>query len=427
MKKILSTLMVLTLITLFAMTWYSSRKTEQIFTEQITAINQISPEIVKVDLQHYQRRLFSSQAVTVVSIKGKERMKLHHQIRHFVWGVKMVTSLAKESELAAVLAPDQLHLTTDFNLQGASQTKLNVPEISFQDAKGSLKITGLQAHLDFNENLSKGTFNCQIDSLHVQQADQTELDLSNLSISSQMTDLQDIPLGSGELLLEKLNMSVQGQPTVELHTIRYQGKTDLVQNSYKGDATITFAELLLADETVGQGELKLTLSDIDTELLRSLQQTTKKLQTVALNQQSSSFELQLQLLGLYTELLHSGITLTLEKLSLHSGDDQIIGNGTLTLLKKTTAGRTFLSLQNIKGAFQLDIDHGAFVTGYRLFNKLRFGTDQKQNSAVLAEQAEQIAGGLLQKGIFIRQTGDKFHLDFSLSEGQGTLNGARVL
>lgn len=426
MKKILSTLMVLTLIALFVMTWYLSRKTEQIFTEQIAVINQISPEIVKVDLQNYQRRLFTSQAVTVVSVKGKKKVKLHHQIRHFVWGVKMLTTLAKESEAAAI-TPEQLHLTTDFSLQGASQTKLNVPEISFQDVNGSLKIIGLQTQLDLHENLNSGTFDCQMDSLHFQQADQTELDLANLSISSQMTDLQDIPLGSGELLLEKLQVDIQGQPAVTFHTVHYQGRTDLVQNSYNSNAAITFAELLLADETLSQGELELTLSDIDAELLHSLQQTAIKLQTLVLNQQASSFELQLQLLGLYTELLHSGITLTLEKLSLHSGDDEINGNGILTLLKKPTAGNSFFSLQNIEGSFQLDIDRGAFVTGYRLFNKLRFGKGQKQNPAVLAEQAEQIAGGLVQKGIFIRQNGDKFHMDFSLFEGEGKLNGVRIL
>ena len=427
MKKILSPLMVLTLIALFVMTWYASRKAEQIFTEQITAINQISPEIIQVDLQNYQRRLFSSQAVTVVSIRGKEKVKLHHQIRHFVWGVQMLTTLAKGSELAAAITPDQLHLTTDFSLKGASQTELNLPEISFQDANESLKITGFQTHLDLNEDLSKGTFNCQVDSLHFQQVDRAELDLSNLSISSQMTDMQDIPLGSGELLLEKLNVRVQGQPTVEFHTIQYQGKTNLVQNSFSSSAIFTFAELLFAGETFSQGELELILSDIDAELLHSLQQTAQQLQDKALNQQISSFERQVELLGLYTKLLHSGITLTLEKLSLRSGNDEINGNGTLTLLKKPTTGSSFLSLENVKGSFQLDIDQGAFVTGYRLFNKLRFGDGQKQNPAILAEQADQLAGGLVQKGIFTRQNAGNFHMDFSLFEGQGKLNGARVL
>jgi hypothetical protein len=32
-------------------------------------------------------------------------------------------------------------------------------------------------------------------------------------------------------------------------------------------------------------------------------------------------------------------------------------------------------------------------------------------------------GGLVQKGIFTRQDGDRFRMDFSLVEGQGKING----
>ena len=45
------------------------------------------------------------------------------------------------------------------------------------------------------------------------------------------------------------------------------------------------------------------------------------------------------------------------------------------------------------------------------------------DDALLAEQAEQIAGGLVQKGILTRQDGDKFRVDFSWAGGQGILNG----
>ncbi len=422
--------MLLTLVALFAMTWYVSRKTEQIFTSQITAFNQIAPERIKVDLQNYQRKLFSSRARTALWIQGEKKIIFDHQIRHFVWGIKMITTLSGDSELAQIIAEniplDQIQLTTDISLQGASQSKLALPEISFQDPGGRLKMNGFRASWSLDADLSMGELTCQLDSFVLQQAEQGEVVFSGLAISSQMTNLQDIPLGSGELLLEKLSIVGHGKPTLEVHNIHYLGQADLDQDVYRSTGALSFSTATLAEEKLNSGELKLVLSGLDPELLHSLQQTAKQLQSKVLNQQINALELQIQLLDLYPKLFNSGVTLSLEKLSLSSGDDQINGHGILTLLEKSAPQGAFFSLENIQGSFQLDIDRGAFVAGYRLFNLLRFGESKNQNAAVLAEQAEQLAGGLVQKGIFTRQDGGKFHVNFSLLDGQGKLNGTRV-
>jgi uncharacterized protein YdgA (DUF945 family) len=186
---------------------------------------------------------------------------------------------------------------------------------------------------------------------------------------------------------------------------------------------LNFAELFLAEEKLSNGQLKLTLSGIDSELLRSFQQITEQLQRKTLNQQISSLELQIQMLGLYTQLLHSGISLNLEKLSLDTTDGSINGTGMLTLLNNSDSTGTTFSLENIKADFQLEIDRGAFVTGYRLFNNLQIDEQKELNPAVLAEQAEQIAERLIQKGIFTRPDKNTLRVEFSLFEGQVKLNG----
>ena len=95
----------------------------------------------------------------------------------------------------------------------------------------------------------------------------------------------------------------------------------------------------------------------------------------------------------------------------------------LSLPQESASESSLFSLGNITANFQLEIDRGAFIIGYRLLNDLQSAQGQYQNRAVLAEQAEQIAGGLVQKGIFTRQDGDKFRVDFSWAGGQGILNG----
>ena len=427
MKKILSILMALTIVVLFTLTWYCSYKAEQYFTAQITAINQTSAEIVEVELKSYQRKLFASKAETAINIRGKEEFRLSHQIRHFVWGVKMTTTLTPDSTLAKMVATeiplDQLQLITDISLLGASKSRLILPQLTFQGDSSNLGLTGFSAGWDLNSDLTMGNFVCLLDNLQLQQENQSELNLANLRMTIQMTDLQDIPLGDGEFQLEKLQLIRQGKSAIEFRNIQYRGQTDLIQGFFSSTFELNFGQLLLAGETLSDGKLKLTLSGIDAELLCSIQQTAQQLQQQALDQQSNSFELQLQLLGLYTELLNSGITLTLEELSLSADSGKINGAGVLNLPKESAVGSLLFSLENILADFQLEIDRGVFVTGYRLLNHLQATEGNNQNPAVLAEQAEQIVGGLVQKGILVRQNGDKFRMDFSWVEGQGRLNG----
>ncbi|MCK5913843.1 MAG: DUF945 family protein, partial [Desulfuromusa sp.] len=396
MKKILSILMALTIVFLFSLTWYCSYKAEQYFTAQVTAINQTSPEIVAFELKSYQRKLFASKAETVINFSGQKEVRLSHQIRHFVWGVKITTNLTPDSPLAKKIAPeiplDQLQLITDISLLGASKSRLILPQFTFQGDSGNLELTGFSAGWDLNSALTMGNFVCLLDNLQLQQENQSELNLANLKMSIQMTDLQDIPLGDGEFQLENLQLIRQGKAAIELRNIQYRGQTDLNQELFSSTFGLNFGQLLLAGETLSDGQLQLTLSGIDAELLRSIQQISQQLQQRALDEQSNPLELQLQLLGLYTELLNSGITLTLEDLSLSADNGKIKGAGVLSLPKEAATENLLFSLENILADFQLEIDRGAFVTGYRLLNHLQATEGNNQNPAVLAEQAEQIAG-----------------------------------
>ena len=420
--------MVLTIFILFSLTWYCSQKTEQLFNDQITAISQASPaELVKVELVDYQRKLFASKAETAVSINGGKEVRLNHQIRHFVWGIEMITTLSPDSALAKNVTTnfphDPLQLTTDFSLLGASKSRFILPQFQIEDESGNLKITGFSAGWDLNSDLTMGNFVCFLDNLQLQLADQGELNLANLRISIQITDVQEAPLGNGTLHLEKLQLIGDEKPAIEFKNLQYRGETDLTQGLFSSTAELSFPQLTLAGETLSDGRIKLTLSGIDAELLQDLQQTAGNLQQQALDQQSNPLELQLRLFGLYSELLNSGITLTLEQLFLNTANGGLSGTGSLALLKESVVKGSLFSLEAIKANFQMEIDHGAFVTGYQLFNNLQSSGDNYQNKTVLAEQAEQISGGLIQKGIFTRQAGDRFHMDFSLVDGKGRLNG----
>ena len=425
MKKIISVLLVLTIIVLFTLTWYCGHKTEQLFTDQITAVNQLLPGQVEFRLKSYQGQLFSAKAETILTIRGKEPITLKHQIRHFVWGAEMVTTLAEPAATGSSLNRPQL--TTHVNLWGASKSRLVLPQYSFQSDNRHLEVTGFSAGWDLNSDLSTGNFVCLMDHLNLKVADQTELNLVNLKITTQITDFQEVPLGTGELQLGKLLLAEDNEPALELRKIRYRGETTLIQERFSSTADLNCQQLLLAEESLDNIQLKLKLSGINAALLRSIQETGEQLQQQAVDPQSHPFSLQLQLLGLYTELLNSGITLTLEELSLFADSGKIKGKGALSLLEDAATKGSLFPTESVTANLHLDIDQSAFVVVYRLLNNLQSAKGKYQNRAVLAEQAEQIAGGLVQKGIFIRQDGNKFHVDFSWAEGQGEINGKPFL
>ncbi len=112
-----------------------------------------------------------------------------------------------------------------------------------------------------------GGFSCQLDDLQLQWVGQNELTLANLSISSQMTDLQNIPLGDGTLQLEKLQLVEYGKPAIEFQNIQYRGQTELIQGLFSNTAELNFDQLLLAGETLSDGRLKLTLNPIHYSLI----------------------------------------------------------------------------------------------------------------------------------------------------------------
>lgn len=122
MKKVLTPLLLLVLVLLFGTTWYRSLQAEKYFNAEVVAINKALPEAVRVKTTAYQRHLFAAEAETVVTVAGREFARLHHLIRHYVWGVDMVSTLAPESVLGQqvekVFPADQLQLVSHINLQG---------------------------------------------------------------------------------------------------------------------------------------------------------------------------------------------------------------------------------------------------------------------------------------------------------------------
>jgi uncharacterized protein YdgA (DUF945 family) len=424
MRKLLSGLMILTLVVLFTATYYNSKNTEAVFRAQLAQLDQNYAGLIQVELLDYQRGLLVSEAETRITVR-ENSLPLQHQFRHFPWKVRLQTGLAQDSDAAAefaALAPlDKLQVQTDVELNGASKSTLVLPALTISDDGKRLQIKGLQLSFDLEREMTGGDVRLQLASLHLEQPEEASLLLTGVEMNSRFAAQQGLLLGGGFLTVGRLAITPESKPGLELNELRYETATMLEGDQLMSDLGVQLKELSLAGETFTDGQLRLKVSGIDAAALRELQDAAKQMQVELLDRQVDPVVLQLQLLDLYSQLFKDGLTLTLDQLSLQAGDGAIQGQGQLELQELNFIGSP-IAADKMTGQFRIDIDKAAFIAGFRLLDKLQ-RRGKSTNRAVVAEQAEQLAGGLVQKGIFSRRDNGGYRLDMTLEQGQGTLNG----
>ncbi len=425
MKKILSGLMLLILVVLFAATYVCSSKTEEVFKAQIEQLNQDYAGIVNVELLDYQRGFLVSEVKTKINLQ-QESLPLQHQIRHFPWKVRMLTGVAEGSDIAAGLAEqislEQLQLQTDVSLSGSSQSHFSLPELTLADDEATFTLKGLRFDFDLEEQLSGGNLFFRLEGLSVVEAGSAELTIADVEMDSSFTDLQGLPLGGGDFLIGKVSLQQAEKPIFELNELRYNALSRLENEQLTSGLDLQLAGLALGGETFTDARLQLQVSGIDAAAVRELRTNARQMQADLLGQQIDPVILQLQLLGLYSRLFQAGLTVSLTDVSLQADEGTMQGKGSVTLQELNLSGGASTGFDKIDGQFQLDVDSSIFNAGFRALDNLQ-RQGRSANPAVLNEQAEQLAGGLIQKGIFTRRENGGYRLDLSIKQGQAELNG----
>ena len=82
-----------------------------------------------------------------------------------------------------------------------------------------------------------------------------------------------------------------------------------------------------------------------------------------------------------------------------------------------------LSFERLKAELLFDLDSGAFAALFRLFDSLQRQGQPAQNRAVLTEQAEQLAGAFIQKGLLSRREDGGYRSELKIEQGNAELNG----
>ena len=424
MRKIFSSLLIIILILLFGATYFCSRKTEEVFKAQAAQVNQNYPGFAQVELLDYQRGLLLSEVKTKI-IFQQEVVQLHHQIRHFPWKVQVFTTLEKDSELAAELSDvipfEQLQLVTEVFFDGSSQSQFHIDELKLSDKKVQLRLQSVDFALELDGRLSDGQLALGLDRLEIAETEETEVVLAGLKMNSNFRDLQGLPLGDGTVQIDNISVKARGKQGFALSGLNYAGNSLLEADTLTSGLNLQLTSLELGGENFSDGQLQMQISGIDAIALKELQGNVRQLQQDMQGQQIDPVILQLQLLGLYSQLFQQGVTLSIDQLAMQADAGRVSGHGAVTLQELNFSGGGLIPLDKLKGDFLLDIDRQFFNAGFRMLDTLQ-RKGQRRNPAVLNEQAEQIAGGLVQKGIFSRREGG-YQLELKLDQGLVELNG----
>ncbi len=425
MRKLMTVLLLLILAGLFASTYVCSLKTEEKFANQVARFNRSYPGVLQVTVDDYQRGLLVSKVKTSLSLPGRELLELQQRIRHFPWGIKIWTGISKNSRFATFLPVKEFLLETDIGLNGIADSTFELPELTFQNGQEELQLTGLSLHGRFDTQENSGDLKLLLESLKLVENDKVRIDLAGVNFTSIFREQQGIPLGEGRLQLEHLQVQSAEQVGFGFNGLQYVVSTLLENGEFSSVLDLKIAELSYAEEEFSAGRLRIKLSGIAVATLRDLQERVKQLQTDLLSRKQDSLSVQLQLLGIYSELLQEELSIELEQLVVQTAGGELSGQGKLALQELPSSASAGL-FERLSGELQLKITKAAFAAGFRLFDKLQRKGRSVVNAAVLNEQAEQLAGALMQKGILTRTTAGVYRLDFTFERGQLLFNGQEL-
>jgi|GEM_PF-1719461 len=426
MKKIVSTCLILILLALFGANFYCSRKTEAAYRTLVEKLRQSYVGILQVDLEDYRSGLFLSQARLNLAFSAGGSISLRQQIRHFPWGIKMVTRLSAGSQLATELARlvplEQLELVTEVDLSGRSHSTLELPELKMTEGPDRLTFGQLDFSCDLDSSLQNGQFLFNLADLKIERAAQQQLALGGVSLQIRFAEPQELPFSDGELGIARVQLNNGDQTLMELSGFHSRSLFQLEGDFLAGSSDLSLPELVLAGEHFRRGVLKLSLRGIDLAAVRELRENLKQLQADLLSRKVDPLVLQVQLIGLCRQLVHNGIELQLEQLALQTAEGSLQGKGWLKLGELGFSTGSGLNPEQVDAYFHLDIDSAAFAAGVRLLDKLKHQGRASDRPAVFNELAEQLAGGLVQKGMLTRSPAG-YRLELSIEQGQGLLNG----
>jgi uncharacterized protein YdgA (DUF945 family) len=419
-KKLLTPTLVITLVTLFTLTWYCSIKAEEYFALWVERSNHYAPVNATSELVSYDRGFFTADAVTTVDIAGLGRYDFHHLIRHYAWGVTMTTTPVAESDTSSLL--EGLRIVTDVGPTGAARSRLSLPQLTVEtDIGTTVTIDRIAGEGHVNATVTQGSWNISLEQIRIVLDEHNHLVIAGMNSSAEMENLDQFPLGQSRTRINNLALeTADGRPfVINGMNIEWVNLLDPRQR-YETLSDMSFVSMQAGEIAFTEGRLALKLNELDTRVIEALMTAKNRLRHHISSSNSVDDPLIVEvILPLYHVLLQSGATLVLENLSLATTDGQLSGAGRAILRPGTVDTAPVEWLEQIDSELQLDFDVAILASLNQLAEQIQGKTS---NITRKEEELQMIFGGLVQMGFLSHLEGERFRLRVAYNKGEIKLN-----
>ncbi len=417
-KKLLTPTLIITLVALFTLTWYCSIKAEEYFALWVERSNHYAPINTTNGLVSYERRFFTAEAITSVDITDLGRYDFHHLIRHYAWGVTMITTPVPSSATSSLL--EGLRIVTDIGPTGSARSKLSLPRLTVETADGTtVTIDRIAGEGRVNAAATEASWDFSLEQIELVD-DLNRFLISGIHTSATLHNLDHFPLGQSNTRFNSLTLDTANDRPLVISGLTIEGVNliDAAQR-YVTRSDMSFASLQAGDSTFAAGRLVLELNELDPRVIGALMTARNKLRRHINNNFAGDAFIEEIIQPVFHSLLESGATLDLSNLTLTSSHGQLTGTGHATLMPGSTQIALDKLLEQLKLELQLDFD----VVILALLNQLVEQAQGKSANIVRKEEElRMIFGGLVQLGFLTRMEGDRFRLRVAYDDGKVKLN-----
>jgi uncharacterized protein YdgA (DUF945 family) len=419
-KKLLTPTLIITLVTLFTLTWYCSIKAEEYFALWVERSNHYAPVSTTSELVSYERGFFTAEAITTVDIADLGRYDFHHLIRHYAWGATIITTPVAESGTSSLL--EGLRIVTDVGPTGAARSRLSLPQLTVDtDIGTTVTIDRIAGEGHINATGTQGSWNISLEQIRIVLDKHNHLVIAGINSSAEMENLDQFPLGHSRTRINSLALeTADGRPfVINGMNIEWANLLDPKQR-YETLSDISFTSMQAGESTFAEGRLALRLNELDTRLIESLMTARNKLRHhISYSNNVDDPLIDEVMLPVYHALLESGATLVLENLSLATTGGQLSGAGRASLKPETADTAPGEWLEQIDSELQLDFDVVILARLNQLAEQIQ---GKAGNITRNEEELQMIFGGLVQLGFLSHLEGERFRLRVAYNKGEIKLN-----
>ena len=324
-------------------------------------------------------------------------------------------------------------LRTRFPLAGRISTVMSIPQWSgpLENGRANLEWKGLNASLRYSEDFGDVDMDVKAPYLLVDGNDARVL-MEGLSIDSkQSKGIEDLPLGTGEISIAKIEFqNAKTHTDFRMQDTRIDANSTATGDNIDTEMKVNVKQVLAGGDTYGPAVYSLSLRNLDAGAIARINRQVKELQKQRdMPPDQAGMMMGAALLSELNTLLKKGPVIEIPELSLVSPFGKMLGTARVTVdtSRPEMLSNPLLLKDALIGEVDLEVPEELLVAfTMASLRKELSGVDIKysdeQVKAMARTRVQKRMDALVAGGMFVK-VDNMYKFSASYKDGQATLNG----